>query len=136
MKIKTATEQEKMEFEKPHIPEGLYKAKLIEVQEDVPEGKYGQRVIFRYVIPDHNAELDCWVYVPKTATPANKFGQILQAHNVSLATGEVETAGMVGSEAMVLVEDYNPNDADGNPVKDESGNKIVASVITKVKPIE
>ena len=132
MKIRTSQESGKG-FERPHIAEGLYEAKLLEVK-DISDGQYGKRVAFVYEItPDKDTEVQIAhiCYVPEVATPDNKFGKVLISHGVNLANdGEVDTSPLIGTQARVLVEDYS--------YEEEVNNKKVektASSISKVKPL-
>ena len=125
MKIKTSQESSK-NFERPHIEEGLYEAKLKEVK-DISDGQYGKRVafIFSVQVKDKEVELSHVAYVPEIATPENKFGKVLLSLGVDLGT-EIDTEPLVGKLVKVMVEDYN---------YDETDKKKVASSILKVKPI-
>ncbi len=48
MKINTSSEGSK-NFERPHVEEGLYEAKLKEVK-DISDGQYGKRIAFIFSI--------------------------------------------------------------------------------------
>lgn len=125
MKIQTSLESGKG-FERPQIPEGLYKAKLKEVKE-ISDGQYGHRVAFIYsvVVNNKEVELSHITYVPEIANPDNKFGRVLIAHGVQLG-GEIDITPLFGTEARVLIEDYEYT---------EDNKKLKASSISKVKPL-
>ena len=125
MKIQTSLESGS--FEKPLLPEGLYEAELIEVKSIEP-GKFGDRVLFIYKILSYKepVELVHLCYVPKAASPENKFGKLLIAHGVELG-GEVEVDSLIGTKAKVMVETYEYEDGE---------EKKKASSITKVKPMK
>ena len=125
MKINTSLEGSK-NFERPHIEEGLYEAKLKEVK-DISDGQYGKRVafIFSILAKEKEVELSHITYVPEIATPDNKFGKVLQAFGVDLGE-EVETDSIVGKSVRVMVEDYE---------YDEENHKKIASSISKVKSL-
>ncbi|RKY52159.1 MAG: hypothetical protein DRP93_08645, partial [Candidatus Neomarinimicrobiota bacterium] len=84
MKIRTSPEGSK-NFERPHIEEGLYEAKLKEVKE-ISDGQYGHRVAFIFSVQakDKVIELSHITYVPEVATPENKFGKVLLSLGVDL----------------------------------------------------
>lgn len=128
MKIKTSLESGKG-FEKPHVAEGQYEAKLIEVK-DISDGQYGRRVAIIYEVtdkPNTPVQLSHICYVPEVATPDNKFGKFLLAHGVNLANnGEIDTSPLVGTMAKAYVEDYEA---------DDDGKKVTASSIAKLKPL-
>ena len=126
MLIKTSVEGKK-NFEKPHIDEGLYTAKLKEVK-NIENGQFGKRVVFIYSIVVNNTEVDLphICYVPEVATPDNKFGKVLIAHGVELGK-DVEVDSLIGTQASVLVEDYE---------YEEDGTKKLASSISKVKSLK
>ena len=132
MKIRTSQESGKG-FERPHIAEGLYEAKLLEVK-DISDGQYGKRVAFVYEItPDKESAVQIAhiCYVPEVATPDNKFGKVLIAHGVNLsAEGETDTSPLVGTKARVLVEDYSYEEE-----VDKKKVEKTASSISKVKPL-
>jgi hypothetical protein len=126
MKIRTSQESGKGSFERPHIEEGLYEAKLKEVKE-ISEGQYGKRVAFVFALNVNAKEVDLThiSYVPEVATPDNKFGKVLLAFGCDLGK-EVETDALVGQSVRVMVEDYT---------YEEDGKKETASSISKVKPL-
>ncbi len=129
MKIQSSQESGKGSFERPHIEEGLYEAKLKEVKE-ISEGQYGKRVAFIFTVGEGDKEVDLThiTYVPEIATPENKFGKVLIALGCDLGK-EIETDSLVGVSARVMVEDYSPKDENGKETKE------VASSISKVKPL-
>jgi len=123
MKIQTSKEGGSL-FDKPHIEEGLYDAKLKEVKE-VSEGKYGKRVVFIFSIEKDKAEVELahLCYVPEIAAPENKYGKVLQALGCELGE-EIDTDTLIGKSVRVMVEDYQPE-----------GEDAPASSITKVKTL-
>lgn len=129
MKIQSSQESGKGSFEKPHIEEGLYEAKLKEVKE-ISDGQYGKRVAFIFTVKEGDKEVDLThiAYVPEIATPDNKFGKVLIALGCDLGK-EIETDSLIGVSARVMVEDYSPKDENGKETKE------VASSISKVKPL-
>jgi len=126
MKIQSSQESGKGSFERPHIEEGLYEAKLKEVKE-ISDGQYGKRVAFIFTVKEGHKEVDLThiTYVPEVATPENKFGKVLIALGCDLGK-EIETDSLVGFSARVMVEDYSYEDND---------KKETASSISKVKPL-
>jgi len=126
MKIKTSPEGSK-NFERPHIEEGLYEAKLKEVK-DISDGQYGKRIAFIFTVvyeEKKEIELSHIAYVPDTATPDNKFGKVLQAFGFDLGK-EIDTDPLVGVSVRVMVEDYE---------YEEDSKKQTASSISKVKSL-
>ena len=125
MKINTSSEGSK-NFERPHVEEGLYEAKLKEVK-DISDGQYGKRVAFIFSInhKEKDVELSHIAYVPEVATPDNKFGKVLQAFNVDLGK-EFDTDSLIGNSVRVMVEDYE---------YEEDSKKKIASSISKVKSL-
>ena len=125
MKINTSSEGSK-NFERPHVEEGLYEAKLKEVK-DISEGQYGKRIAFIFSInyQEKDVELSHIAYVPEVATPDNKFGKVLQAFNVDLGK-EFDTDSLIGNSVRVMVEDYE---------YEEDSKKKIASSISKVKSL-
>jgi hypothetical protein len=124
MKIQTSLESGG--FERPHIEEGLHKAKLLEVKE-ISDGQYGKRVAFIYEVEAEGkkVELSHICYVPEKATPENKFGKVLIAHGVELGN-EVDTDPLIGTMVRVMVEDYD---------YEEDNKKKTASSVSKVKSL-
>ncbi len=129
MKIQSSQESGKGSFERPHIEEGLYEAKLKEVKE-ISDGQYGKRVAFIFTINASGKDVDLThiTYVPEVATPENKFGKVLIALGCDLGK-EIETDSLVGVSCRVMIEDYHPRDENGKETKE------LASSISKVKPL-
>lgn len=131
MKLETTTESKTTEFERVRIEEGLHTATLKEVK-DISEGIYGERIAFIYEI--EGKELAHVVY-KKPATPENGLGKTLIAHGVDLATGSVDTDNLPNKQVRAMVEDYEVKDKDGKLLKDKDGKQVIASAISKVKPL-
>jgi len=125
MKIRTSPEGSR-NFERPNIEEGLHEAKLKEVKE-ITDGQYGKRVafIFTIIANGKETELSHIAYVPEVATPENKFGKVLLSLGVDLGN-EIDTEPLIGNSVKVMVEDYE---------YEENGKKLIASSISKVKPL-
>ena len=130
MKLETTTESKTIEFERVKIEEGIHNATLKEVK-DISEGIYGERLAFIYEI--EGKELAHVVY-KKPATPENGLGKALIAHGVDLSTGSADTDNLPNKQVRAMVEDYDVQ-KDGKPLKDAQGKQVVASTISKVKPL-
>ena len=131
MQLETTTESKTTEFERVRIEEGLHIATLREVK-DISEGEYGQRVAFIYEVEDK--ELAHVVY-KKPATPENGIGKVLLAHGVDLSIGSIDTDSLPNKQVRAMVEDYEVKDKDGKLLKDKDGKQVIASAISKVKPL-
>lgn len=130
MKLETTTESKTIEFERVKLEEGIHTATLKEVK-DISEGIYGERLAFIYEI--EGKELAHVVY-KKVATPENGLGKVLIAHGVDLSTGSADTDNLPNKQVRAMVEDYDVQ-KDGKPLKDAQGKQVVASTISKVKPL-
>ena len=131
MQLETTAESKTTEFERVRIEEGLHIATLREVK-DISEGEYGQRVAFIYEVEDK--ELAHVVY-KKPATPENGIGKVLLAHGVDLSIGSIDTDNLPNKQVRVMVEDYEVKDKEGKLLKDKDGKQVIASAISKVKPL-
>lgn len=124
MKIAMSTKTKGTDFERVHIPEGIYDGVLKEVK-DISDGTYGARVALIYEILGKQVSLAYVCYKTK-ATTENKIGQALIAHGVEISDKEIDTDNLPKRQVKIWVEDFE---------LEKDGKKITASTISKVKPL-
>ena len=127
MEIQTSTKEKGKAFEKVRIPEDVYIAEFVG-DKDVSDGEYGARMILVFNIPEKNVEL-AYICYKREATKDNKLGQALLAMGQKLDGSKIETSKLIGTKVKIFVEDYETKDVD------DKGNKMMASGISKVKPL-